>query len=123
MSFENKRKTKRKRLTYRAFILSGDGPKPCIVEEVSAGGARIVSTHSVEVPADFMLTFSERGAPCHKCHVVWRTNLRVGISWSGPDPIAACNPEICLPGCQRLKASGRPSPATDYPAKKTSAGD
>jgi hypothetical protein len=79
------RTSKRKKIRFPAWISYGGDPTPipCMLWDVSAGGARITAAHSNLLPDTFTLALSQNGKT-HLCHVVWRKKPHVGIQFVEP---------------------------------------
>jgi hypothetical protein len=79
------RTSKRKKLRYPAWISYGGDPTPipCMLWDVSDGGARITAAHSNILPDTFTLALSQNGKT-HLCRVVWRKKPHVGIQFIEP---------------------------------------
>lgn len=76
------RKKPRRQLHYRArILLSKKGtPRPCSIEDISEGGARIILQKDEELPKRFLLLLTARGV-ARICREVWRDELTVGIEF------------------------------------------
>jgi PilZ domain len=71
------RKSPRHELHFAAFIVVGDGPhrQPCVIHDVSEGGARLTVGPRAKIPDTFTLVFSRH------CRVVRRIEAdgQVGV--------------------------------------------
>ena len=61
---------------------------PCVVRDMSAGGARLTVTGSVGVPDTFEL-YIELDASRARCEVTWRRGDTVGVRFTTPIAIEA----------------------------------
>ena len=69
----------------RAAITLFDGPLspiPCVLINLSAGGARLNVMSPGDLPDEFLLTV-EADDLKHKCQVVWRKGDEVGVRFVG----------------------------------------
>jgi PilZ domain len=76
-----------------ARIFYGELVRPCIVSNLSNGGARITGVRAYTFPREFMLRATPHGR-IRKCHVLWRTDDALGVRFVDWDtgvatPIAA----------------------------------
>jgi hypothetical protein len=69
-------------------IYVGDGSpgRPCLVSNLSNGGAKISRVDAHLLPNEFMLSLSPRRGPSRKCHIRWRTKHDVGVEFAQPFP-------------------------------------
>lgn len=77
------RGNKRRHFQYRAKIVTVDKPTvqlPCAISDISETGARIALEKGQELPEEFVLLLSERGAQ-RKCRIVWRTGAVMGVKF------------------------------------------
>ena len=86
----NSRKFVRRSLGYRAKIVAPDGSwgRNCRVVDVSDGGARLVTEQPIELPDEFILALSVRGAATRRCHVVWKQDCEIGVEFKAADAAA-----------------------------------
>lgn len=85
----NHRRFVRKPLGYRAKIVGPDGSwgRNCRVIDVSEGGARLITETPLELPDDFILALSMRGAAAkRRCHVVWKQDCEIGVEFLNAEP-------------------------------------
>jgi hypothetical protein len=77
------RTSKRKKIRFPAWISYGGDPTPipCMLWDVSEGGARITAAHSNLLPDTFTLALSQNGKTHHLCRVVWRKMPHIGIQF------------------------------------------
>ena len=90
---QEKRKARRQSMSYRAHVLLRDGKETgaCTVRDVSEFGARIlINPEEIELPSEFTLVLSTRGAPHRQCKVVWRKESEVGVRFK--PPVTAAHP-------------------------------
>ena len=76
----------RKKTRVPAWISYGASPTPipCVLWDVSAGGARITAAHSNILPDTFVLILN-RATNAHRfCQVVWRRPPHIGIKFIDP---------------------------------------
>src|SRR5262249_12184388 len=75
------RKAKRTRRRNAAWIvLDGEGGRiPCVLWDISDGGARIAAARANALPAVFCLFLSKDGKTRRYCRVVWRNGGLLGI--------------------------------------------
>jgi hypothetical protein len=76
----------RKKSRVPAWISCGEGatPIPCVLWDVSDGGARITAAHSNILPDAFVLILN-RATHAHRfCQVVWRRQPHLGIKFVDP---------------------------------------
>jgi hypothetical protein len=80
MSIEN-RKSRRRIVQQPALILNGDGSICCLcmIEDVSATGAKLKLQTPYEVTDEFTLKLSKNGNVHRKCKVSWRSRNSIGI--------------------------------------------
>jgi hypothetical protein len=69
---------------YRAKVQTSPGiaPRDCVLLDVSEGGARLMLEKTGDLPEDFTLFLSERGAPRRQCHIAWRSPAEVGVNFN-----------------------------------------
>lgn len=78
--FDDRRQDARQRIV-RAAITHVDGPLspiPCVMLDISAGGARLHAHEPSEIPDAFHLQIESDSAK-YKCQVVWRSGNEVGL--------------------------------------------
>jgi hypothetical protein len=78
------RKFKRRAVYHTAMIYAVDGARltPCVVRNVSVGGAQIELQREVNLPKIFMLSLSENGQVRRRCKIVWQFATAVGVSFA-----------------------------------------
>jgi PilZ domain len=78
------RRTKRRNAAWIA--LSSDGVRiPCVLWDMSDGGARIAAARASALPPVFCLLMSSDGATRRFCKVVWRKEGQVGVRFIDED--------------------------------------
>jgi hypothetical protein len=77
------RKTPRQHFHYAAKILTDrkEPLRPCLISDISEGGARLLLDNNDELPDRFMLLLSARGETRRRCRVIWRKDLTVGVAF------------------------------------------
>jgi len=82
----NRRRSVRRAIGYRARIVASDGSwtRDCRVLDVSQSGAKLAIDQPAELPSDFILALSERGAAMRRCHVVWTAEREIGVKFERP---------------------------------------
>jgi hypothetical protein len=71
-----------------ARIFYGERVRPCIVSNLSNGGAKITGVRTYTFPREFMLRATPHGR-IHKCQVLWRTDDALGVRFADWDTGAA----------------------------------
>lgn len=76
----------RKKTRVPAWISYGESstPIPCVLWDVSEGGARITAAHSNILPDAFVLILNRRTNAHRFCQVVWRRSPHLGIKFVEP---------------------------------------
>ena len=87
----DRRKNSRIELNSAATLYDQHGrrPRPCIVANISTGGAKIIDVRPETVPDEFTLRITPH-SPLRKCHVVWRSADALGVEFTdrrAEDPI------------------------------------
>jgi PilZ domain-containing protein len=82
----NRRRSVRRAIGYSARIVASDGSwtRDCRVLDVSQSGAKLAIDQPAELPSDFILALSERGAAMRRCHVVWTAEREIGVKFERP---------------------------------------
>jgi hypothetical protein len=76
-----KRKAPRKHLKYPARILNGDDePRMCTLSDISATGARVITSKPEGLPDEIMLLLSNGGAR-RRCRIAWRDGQELGLEF------------------------------------------
>lgn len=83
----NRRSEPRRRVARSATISAHDAPSPvpCVVLDISRGGARLDVHHSANIPQRFRLVIDLEGTE-RTCEVVWRRENSVGVKFIDPFP-------------------------------------
>jgi len=83
MAFGTKKRETRKSLHQSAWITleGGFAARPCVVEDLSASGARISVDDNNTLPAKLRLAFSRDARTGRDCEVVWRRGKTFGIKF------------------------------------------
>ena len=78
------RRSKRRSVYHTAMIYQTNGARlaPCVVRNVSVGGAQIELQREVKLPLTFLLSLSENGQVRRRCKVVWQFSTAVGVSFA-----------------------------------------
>lgn len=78
----NRRSEPRRRVARSATISAHDAPSPvpCVVLDISNGGARLDVHHSASIPQRFRLVIDLEGTE-RTCEVVWRRENSVGVKF------------------------------------------
>ncbi len=76
----------RKNTRLAAWISHGEcaTPIPCVLWDVSEGGARITAAHSDSLPDTFVLITNQATSAHRFCEVVWRRQPHLGIKFVDP---------------------------------------
>ncbi len=77
----DKRKAERRNMRHRALVVGPDNAPvaDCMISDVSATGAQLNLTASVELPDQFDLILAKGGAVRRPCTVIWRDANHVGV--------------------------------------------
>lgn len=59
----------------------------CTVQNITGGGACLKLANTFGIPQTFDLTF-EHGRTRRRCHVIWRTHDKLGVSFTEDEPAA-----------------------------------
>jgi hypothetical protein len=80
------RKAPRAQVEQSAYIADDDGKPlcPCLMIDVSSGGAKLQIEATVELPATFILVLSKDGLVRRPCKPVWRGPKTVGVQFLKP---------------------------------------
>lgn len=61
---------------------AGEGAHiPCVLWDLSEGGARLAAPHTGELPPAFKLLLSRDGSSQRLCRVVWRSDKQLGVQF------------------------------------------
>ncbi|MBV8447521.1 MAG: PilZ domain-containing protein [Hyphomicrobiales bacterium] len=79
---QERRKTYRFEWNAFAFIYDCGGKwgHPCVINDLSRGGAKISGVIVANIPDEFMLRIS-RARGSRKCRVVWRDGNKLGVGF------------------------------------------
>ena len=77
----NNRKNPRKRLLYPAWIDLGDPSSRlgCVIADISDIGAKLTISKPEDLPDNFGLSFAIGAETHRRCHIVWRSEVQVGV--------------------------------------------
>ena len=64
-----------------ATICDGDLARPCILANLSNGGARLEGVEADTVPDEFTLRFTRGRRGSRKCRVLWRADHALGVAF------------------------------------------
>jgi hypothetical protein len=80
------RKYKRREVHYPVWIVVGPGqpPHPCMLLNVSQGGAKIEIDEQLEPPEQFTLLLAETSPARRACRLVWRNGTNMGVEFLQP---------------------------------------
>ncbi len=81
---QEQRRSKRTPRRSAAWIeLAGDGARiPCVVWDISDGGARLAAPRPRELPPAFKLVLTRDGGDSERlCQVVWRNDKQLGVEF------------------------------------------
>jgi hypothetical protein len=76
-----RRKSKRRALGYGASVVSFDGTlkRECVIDDISAMGAKLRIEAPKEPPEEFVLLLSARGEAKRRCKIAWRDAQEIGV--------------------------------------------
>jgi hypothetical protein len=80
------RRVQRKSKRQAAWISCGNVPAliPCVIWDLTDGGARIASARLNVLPDHFTLNFTKDGKSSRPCRVVWRKKPHLGVQFIDP---------------------------------------
>jgi hypothetical protein len=80
MDRQESRKSPRRPLRYAASLTVGTDaqPIPCVIWDISDGGARLAAARHHELPERFILILAEQGIE-RRCEIIWRNQRFVGV--------------------------------------------
>ncbi len=83
MAFGTRKREPRKSLRQSGWITfeGGFAARPCVVQDLSASGAKITIEDTNSLPARLRLAFSRDARTGRSCEVVWRRGKTVGIKF------------------------------------------
>lgn len=79
-----RRKDGRRSVRYTALMRSaedGSALGPCMIADVSEGGARLVVLSPAGVPDTFLLALSRNARTFRRCTVRWRSKSEIGVQF------------------------------------------
>jgi hypothetical protein len=81
--FKTKKREARKSMHQPGWITldGGFAARPCVVQDLSASGAKITIDDPNTLPAKLRLAFSRDARTGRNCEVVWRRGRTVGIKF------------------------------------------
>ena len=84
MALGNQKRDVRKSLCQPGWITldGGFAARPCVVQNMSATGARITIDDDNSLPAKLRLAFSRDARTGRACEVVWRRGKSVGVKFA-----------------------------------------
>ena len=79
----SKKREARKSLRQPGWITleGGFAARPCVVEDLSASGAKVTVEDNNTLPAKLKLSFSRDTRNGRPCEVVWRSGKTVGVKF------------------------------------------
>ena len=83
MDAEIKQRDPRKSLRQPGWITfeGGFATRQCIVEDLSASGAKVTTDDAIVLPASFRLAFARDARTGRNCAVVWRRGQTAGVKF------------------------------------------
>jgi hypothetical protein len=83
MAFNTKKRDARKSMHQAGWITleGGFAARPCVVQDLSASGAKVTIDDSNTLPAKLRLAFSRDARTGRACEVVWRRGKSVGVKF------------------------------------------
>jgi PilZ domain len=83
MAFSSKKRDSRKSLHQAGWLTleGGFAARPCVVQDLSASGAKVTIDDSNTLPAKLRLAFSRDARTGRACEVVWRRGKSVGVKF------------------------------------------
>jgi hypothetical protein len=103
------RKAKRAHRRQAAWVVLDGGVAkiPCVLWDISEGGARIAAAHGGALPAVFGLFLSKDGKSRRFCQVVWRRGTQLGVRFV-EDEVANIDLEPAPPWMRRRQPQAAP---------------
>ncbi|HEY0327667.1 MAG TPA: PilZ domain-containing protein [Rhodopseudomonas sp.] len=80
---DDKRRSSRHRVLKAGTIAFGGGGISCTVRNLSDRGAALDVESPLGIPEQFELMIAA-DALSRRCHVIWRTEKRIGVAFSAP---------------------------------------
>lgn len=83
---KERRTAQRQRIHWNALIIdpSGSIVAQCLIDNVSASGAKLVLKQAVELPETFILVLSKGGGVRRQCELTWLSEKSVGVRFVRP---------------------------------------
>jgi hypothetical protein len=83
MALETKKRAPRKSMSQSGWITleGGFAARPCVVNDMSAAGAKVTIEDPNTLPAKLKLGFSRDARTARNCEVVWRRGKTLGIKF------------------------------------------
>ena len=106
--FDEQRKSRRRPVSYTAWIALTSGPHGCVLSDVSETGARIAVEDGDTVPDTFVLLLDGNGSARRTCDVVWRERFQIGVRFR---PQGANNKAATIPKATALNETAAPKGA------------
>jgi hypothetical protein len=80
----NNRSSKRQPVEVDGMIYDHHGKQmaPCMLRNISVGGAQVELVQEIELPAAFVLALSHDGHVRRSCHKVWQFATVVGVKFA-----------------------------------------
>lgn len=80
MDWEHRR-SKRHFVRHDGMIYGSNGARiaPCVLRNVSAGGAQLELKREIELPKTFVLALSGKGEVRRRCRIVWQFATVIGV--------------------------------------------
>jgi hypothetical protein len=112
VSRETRREQRKARRAHRRqaawVVLDGGVAKiPCVLWDISEGGARLAAAHGGALPEAFGLFLSKDGKSRRFCQVVWRRGSQLGVRFVA-DEVANIDLDPAPPWMRRRKAQAAP---------------
>src|SRR5829696_73323 len=61
-------------------------PRPCVVSNLSNGGAKLSGLNAETIPDEFTLCLTAARSSARKCRVIWREKHELGVEFDEPLP-------------------------------------
>ncbi len=83
MAIGTKKRAMRKSFSQPGWITleGGFAARPCVVQDMSASGAKVTIEDTNTLPAKLRLAFSRDARTGRNCEVVWRRGKSVGVKF------------------------------------------
>ena|ERR671918_338058 len=63
--------------------------RPCVVTNLSNGGAKLSGLDAATLPDEFILRLTSSRNSARKCQVIWREKHELGVEFAEPFPTSA----------------------------------